>query len=108
MGATNFLHFRLDSGELVIQHGFEQSYLAWEMGIERFLAYAEVSRQIVHDYAAEAMAEEMSPGGFDDSVPGSRGGLTGGAGRVGEFVVWHNTMETIVVYLVSYATKMFK
>jgi hypothetical protein len=39
------------------------------MGVERFLAHAELLRQIIHGHAAEAMIEKVDPCGINDSLP---------------------------------------
>src|SRR5262249_11942959 len=45
------------------------------MRVERFLANALLLRQVIHGYAAEAMAEEVHPRAFYNSLPTSIGGF---------------------------------
>src|SRR5262249_57972988 len=57
----NFFRRRFDAGELVSQHRLEQRDLAREMRVERFLAYAQLCRQIINAHAPEPVSEEISP-----------------------------------------------
>src|SRR5213083_3771664 len=65
----DFLQLRFDAGELIGQHSLEQRNLAREMGVERFFADRELLRQVVHGHAAEAVAEEVCPRRFHDTLP---------------------------------------
>ena len=47
----------------------KQIELAREIGVERFFADPQLQRQIIHGYTAEAVIEEVTPGGIDNALP---------------------------------------
>src|SRR5213076_1248398 len=64
----DFFQLRFEAGELIGQHGLEQRNLARKMGVERFLADRELSRQVVHGHAAESVAKEVCPRRLHDPL----------------------------------------
>src|SRR5436190_2694391 len=106
----DFFQLRLDAGELIGQHSLEQRDLAREMRVERFLADRELLCQVVHSHAAESVVKEVCsrclhdplPTGIECSVPPQE------LAPVFHIWNWVNTIETILVYLVSKSREMFK
>src|SRR5437763_6318377 len=70
----DFFQLRFEAGELIGQHGLEQRNLARKMGVERFLADRELSRQVVQGHAAESVAKEVCPRRLHDPLPTGIGG----------------------------------
>src|SRR5947209_7035214 len=58
--ARDFFQLCFEAGELIRQHSLKQRDLAGKMRIERFLADAQLRRQIVHGHAAESVAEKCA------------------------------------------------
>ncbi len=67
------LQFAVYPGDALLDDGFEESVLAVEVRVERFLAHPEFASEFVHRNAAETRGEENLLGGFDDSE-GDAGG----------------------------------
>jgi hypothetical protein len=67
--ARDFLQRRFDACEFIGQHSLEQIDLARKMGVERFLANAQLLGQIIHGHAAESVAEKVDPRSIDNSLP---------------------------------------
>jgi hypothetical protein len=67
--ARDISQLRFDARELVGQYRLEQFDLAREMSVKRFLADAQLLRQIIHGYTAESVTEEVRPRRFNDSLP---------------------------------------
>src|SRR5947208_4637033 len=76
------------------------------MRVERFLANAQLLRQIIHGHTAESVTEKVDPRGIDNSLP-VRIALSASRPRfVCPFHIHHSTStnaETNPVYLVSEA-----
>src|SRR5205807_6506104 len=51
------------------QHSLEQIELTREMRVERFLANAQLLRQIIHGHTAEPVIEKVGPRSVDNSLP---------------------------------------
>jgi hypothetical protein len=67
--ARNFLQLRFDACELIGQHSLQQVELAREMRVERFLANAQLLRQIVHGHTAKSVTEKVDARSIDNSLP---------------------------------------
>src|SRR5207249_12236871 len=99
----NYLQLRFDAGELIGQHSLEQRNLAREMRVERFFADRELLCQVVHGHAAEAVAKEVCSRRLHDPLPTGIGCSVPPQELEPVFHIWNwvNTIETILVYLVS-------
>ena len=89
--------------ELIGQHGLEQIEFAWKMGVERFLANAQLLGQIIHGHAAKSVTEEMRPRSVHDSLPVRIALFASRPRFVRRFHIAGSliTLETNLVYLVS-------
>src|ERR1041385_630844 len=104
--ARHFFQSRFDRGELVGEHRLEEIEFPGKMRVERFLADAELRRQVVHGHAAEAVTKKMGTRGGNDPLSmgvaafARRPEATGLSHRDSFF-----TVETSIVYGVSTASK---
>src|SRR5438034_10333283 len=64
-----FIQHRLHACELIGQHSLQQIELARKMCVKRFLANAELLRQVVHGYTAKSVTEKVDPRRTDNSLP---------------------------------------
>ena len=67
--SSNLLQRRFDTCEFIGQHSLEQIELARKMRVERFLANAQLRRQIIHGDTAESVTEKVHPRSIDNSLP---------------------------------------
>src|SRR5438046_10757597 len=86
----DFFQLRFEAGELIGQHGLEQRNLARKMGVERFLADRELSRQVVHGHAAEAVAKEVCSRRLHDPLPTGIGCLVPPQELAPVFHIWNS------------------
>src|ERR1043166_427815 len=106
MRARHLFQSRLDRGELVGQHRLEEIEFPRKMRVERFLANAELRRQVVHGQAAESVTKKMSTRGGNDPLSM---GIAAFAWRPEALSLSHRgslfTPETNIVYGVSTTSK---
>jgi hypothetical protein len=67
--ARNLLQLRFDACEFIGQRSLEQIEFAGKMRVERFLANAQLLRQIVHGHTAKSVTEKVDARSVDNSLP---------------------------------------